>query len=275
MTSMTNWTSRLIFLGLFFTITGLQAQEADHVYDRFPRIASFAELEYPPSARHASVQGVVVVRAQLDDNGNVVSASALSGSADLVPDTLTNVKKWRFEASPVKIAVIVYDFRLRDGLCAGQCNTQFMVWQPNFVTITSSGEPLGPAAPGEVHPGGYNEGLWMTEFADLEYPALARIAHIRGVVVVQVQLDKKGVVVSSAPISGSRYLLSVCLENAKKWHFHPSTPKTAVIVYDFELESEVGECHDPCHKLVSVRGPNFVTITTSLGVLNTQSSHVP
>lgn len=50
-------------------------------------------MTYPLAARRGNVQGVVVVRATLDSDGRVVSASAISGPKLLIADVLANVKK--------------------------------------------------------------------------------------------------------------------------------------------------------------------------------------
>ena len=46
----------------------------------------------------------------------------------------------------------------------------------------------------------HDENVYLSDFAELEYPVLARQAHVEGVV-VRVQLDSKGDVISSTPIS--------------------------------------------------------------------------
>src|SRR5580698_6454294 len=79
----------------------------------------------------------------------------------------------------------------------------------------------------------HDENVYLSDFAELDYPVLARQAHVEGVVVVRVGLDSQGDVISSAPISGNKLLIPDCLENAKKWRFQPSSPKTVIIVYEF------------------------------------------
>ena len=83
---------------------------------------------------------------------------------------------------------------------------------------------------------------------------------MQDVVVVGIELDSDGKVSSSSPISGSEDLMPLCLENAKKWHFLPTSLKTAVIVYDFRIVFD-GLCADSCHSQFLVDAPNFVTIT--------------
>jgi TonB family protein len=252
----------LMVLGLLTLSTGTHAQAAQGTviaYDQHPRMRDFAELEYPPLARQEMVDGVVVVRIQLDDQGAVVSSTALWGSRYLVPDCLANIKKWHFEPGPVKTGVIIYDFQITYAeLCAGPCHSQFAIRPPNFATITAVYHPLDTP---KMEPLPYEPGLLsVPDFIDLEFPPQLRRAKMQDIVVVGIELDSDGKVSSSSPISGSEDLMPLCLENAKKWRFQPTTLKTAVIVYDFRIIFD-RLCADPCHSQFLVDAPNFATIT--------------
>jgi len=76
------------------------------------------ELSYPALARSARIQGVVVVRAKLDSQGKVVDAVGVSGSELLLPSSLENVKKWRFEPNARKSTIVVYNFTIIEGRCS-------------------------------------------------------------------------------------------------------------------------------------------------------------
>lgn len=73
----------------------------------------------------------------------------------------------------------------------------------------------------------------VTEFHDLEYPALARQMRAQGAVVVQVKLDDQGGVTDATALSGSPFLVAPVEINIKKWRFRPNAKKSAVIVYNF------------------------------------------
>lgn len=62
-------------------------------------LASNPTPKYPAAALRAGVGGTVMVRAQLDANGNPVDVEVVerSGSRDLDRAALTAVRKWRFE----------------------------------------------------------------------------------------------------------------------------------------------------------------------------------
>lgn len=121
----------------------VQAEQGATVKDKDMRIVASEDLKYPPFARSARIQGVVVVRAKLDNDGRVVDAEAISGHELLIPDSLTNTKKWRFQPNAHRAAIIVYNFRMPGGGCNSPTSFS-LVQAPNFVTITGCDVPLEP-----------------------------------------------------------------------------------------------------------------------------------
>jgi len=120
---------------------GLPAQQQETVQDEEMTVAHFEDMRYPPLARVARSQGVVVVKVTLDKEGNVVTSTAISGAKYLIPDCLENAKKWRFRPNARNIAVIVYSFRLSQGLC-NTLTSQFNFWGPNFASISTCEQPV-------------------------------------------------------------------------------------------------------------------------------------
>jgi hypothetical protein len=78
----------------------------------------------------------VVVRARLDRVGKVVEATALSGSQYLIPESVANVKKWRFQSNPHRVVVVVYNFRLSHAMCEYPSGF-FELEVPNLATVTA------------------------------------------------------------------------------------------------------------------------------------------
>lgn len=117
---------------------------AQQLSDRDIKVASFEELKYPPLGLTARVQGLVVVRVNLDNDGRVVDAVAISGDPVLVPSTLTNVKKWRFSSNDQKTAVVVYDFTLERGCYKPDT---FKLEGRNHAVITGHGFIIGGGGP--------------------------------------------------------------------------------------------------------------------------------
>jgi hypothetical protein len=145
-----HWRHEVTFLkllkgvGLLIIALGtcLTAQDAP-ILDETIKPLSFESLGYPLVARLTHVQGVVVVRAKLDAEGNVVSSTAISGAKSLLPDCLSNAKKWRFQPNIEKTAVIVYHFQF-EGLC-NVCTSQFRFEPPNIATVTIGEQVVEPS----------------------------------------------------------------------------------------------------------------------------------
>ena len=77
-----------------------------------PRQIYSAEVKYPAIARAAKVEGVVVIDAIIDEQGNVVQAHVVSGPGLLIGTALETVGKWKYEptrlnAEPVSIEMHV------------------------------------------------------------------------------------------------------------------------------------------------------------------------
>jgi TonB family protein len=99
-------------------------------------IFDFVPLDYPLVAKINHVQGAVVVRVKVDSKGNVTSAMAISGPKQLISDSLSNAKKWRFQPEKSREVVIVYIFKF-EGLCQLPCKSLFSFSPPNMATITT------------------------------------------------------------------------------------------------------------------------------------------
>ena len=117
--------------------TCLAAQDTGAINDEDTKAVYFETLRYPLGGRLSHVQGVVVIRAKLDNAGNVADVEAISGPKSLISESLANAKKWRFRPNSRKTVVLVYSFRIDDGLCHGTVSSQFTFHPPNFATITS------------------------------------------------------------------------------------------------------------------------------------------
>ena len=103
--------------------------------DERPKIVRFEDMRYPLAARVQHVQGVVVVKVDVDAGGVVTAATVLSGPRELVPESLKNAQKWRFAPKSPGSLPIVYEFRI-EGLCNNPCPSHFIVFPPNLAVIT-------------------------------------------------------------------------------------------------------------------------------------------
>ena len=114
----------------------LNAQQDSTIYDRDVEIVEMDELLYPTLAQSAAVQGVVVVKVALAQDGRVISAFPLSGGDKLLIDlSLQNARKARFRPNTQKSAIVVYGFKLDSGVCVVP-RSFFQLIRPNFVLVT-------------------------------------------------------------------------------------------------------------------------------------------
>ena len=81
------------------TAAAKPAKPKPTVADRDPRPLAQAQPEYPAAAFRAGEEGTVIVRADVDANGNAtnVEVAKRSGSRDLDRAARDAVRKWRFE----------------------------------------------------------------------------------------------------------------------------------------------------------------------------------
>ena len=98
-------------------------------------IFAFEPMSYPLTAKVTHIQGAVVVKVSIDSNGNVASSAAVSGPKQLIPDCLSNARKWRFRPEKSRTAVIVYLFKI-EGLCQLPCASYFSFSPPHIATVT-------------------------------------------------------------------------------------------------------------------------------------------
>ncbi|MBZ5502958.1 MAG: energy transducer TonB [Acidobacteriia bacterium] len=84
-----------------------------------PRQILYVEPKYPIIAKRARTEGIVVVDAVIDENGNVVKESVVSGPGLLVGPALEAVAQWKYEPTslngePISLAMQVQvSFTLR------------------------------------------------------------------------------------------------------------------------------------------------------------------
>lgn len=64
---------------------------------REPALLERVNPNYPPIARLSRTQGVVVIDAVIDENGNVVQAHAITGPPLLVAAALQAVSQWKYQ----------------------------------------------------------------------------------------------------------------------------------------------------------------------------------
>ncbi len=268
-----NTRCNVVFIGLLIAIVSIivraESNESLNITlsDKDVKVFHFEDMKYPAISQYAPLEseGFVVVRANLDNGGRVLEASAISGKELLIADTLTNIKKWRFQPNNSKVAVVVYNYRLARGICKSPSSV-FTLDGSNLATITACWPASAKSATTIDSQEAVNvlvddKDMDVLNYEDLRYPPLARTADIRGVVVVQAKLDQNGGVIEASAIYGHPMLTPDCLANVKKWRFRPNAKRLAVVVYNFKFLRD-GLLYNADYQLQFVlRPPNFATVT--------------
>jgi len=85
-----------------------------------PRLIFGPEPEYPPLAKHAKINGAVVIEAVIDTQGNVVDMHLVSGNPLLEKAAMDALRQWKYEPTlvggqpyPVRMLVTI-TFQLND-----------------------------------------------------------------------------------------------------------------------------------------------------------------
>jgi TonB family protein len=144
---MNKWKRRVLLVaGLSLLIIChhyVMAQGDETVLDKRGVVRSSERMLYPPIARQARIEGVVVVRVRLDNTGEVVSATAVSGAKLLIADSLSNAKTWRFSSNAGNVAIIIYEFRIMKGKC-NVAKGHFVFREPNIAVVTGCADEWQP-----------------------------------------------------------------------------------------------------------------------------------
>lgn len=172
--------------------------------------------DYPPSARAVGAIGAVNVEVLIDEKGNVISTSIISGHPLLRRAAEAAAKTSKFSptllnGTPVKISgILVYNFDTKG----------------NQIGIKTQTEEIEEEA---------LNGL-ATKLPSPEYPPAARAVGASGKVRIKVTLDDKGNVVSATALSGHPLLREVAVTAAKEAKFDPKNKafkSEGILIYVF------------------------------------------
>jgi TonB family protein len=177
---------------------------------------------YPPLARQARIQGLVVMKVLISKTGDVENIQLVSGHPILAPSAIEAVKQWKYKpyllnGEPVEVETnVTVNFTLPDKLPAEGVVGDM----PGGFPEGEKG-PTQPAVPGRarVSPG-VEQGLVITKVPP-QYPPEAKDQHIQGVVLMNVIIDKEGNVTNVQLISGHPLLAPAAVDAVKQWKYKP------------------------------------------------------
>lgn len=185
-------------------------------------VTHLESANYPLSAEETQVQGQVIVRAHVSDEGNVTSAEVVSSTNGILNEAaLAAMKKWKFkpyihEGEPASFATTVpFNFAFRD---------RVMVAEPS----APSGSRASPLTqntllelPQRVRvSSGVAAGSLLRKVQPI-YPLEARQYSIQGTVLLKGIVGKDGSIIELHPISGPRELQDAAIGAVKQWLYRP------------------------------------------------------
>jgi TonB family protein len=177
--------------------------------------------DYPPLARQARIQGIVVLKVILNTSGDVESLQLVSGHPMLAPAAITAVKQWKYQpflvdGQPVKVETTVQvNFTLAGNNPADS---------PQGGVIgelgTPGSNPVAPANPRVRVSEGVMRALRIQRI-DPVYPPEALQIRLQGQVILSVQINASGEVDGIHLISGHPMLSPPAIEAVKQWTYKP------------------------------------------------------
>lgn len=193
---------------------------------------------YPPLARQARIQGLVIMKVQISKTGDVENIQLFSGHPILAPSAIEAVKQWKYKpyllnGEPVEVETnVTVNFTLPDKPPVEGVVGDMPGGLPD---AEKSGFAPQPAVPGRVRvPSGVEQGLVTTKVPP-QYPPEAKDAHIQGVVLMNVIVDKEGNVANIQLISGHPLLAPAAIDAVKQWKYKPYLLNEAPV----EVETQV------------------------------------
>jgi TonB family protein len=184
--------------------------------------------EYPPLARFARLQGVVGLRVNIDEKGQVQEIAVISGHPLLVKAAIDAVRQWRYAESPLLPAVTEVSLR----------------FQP----------PQGKESGGEGAPSAKSKGaertqevLKLVHGVNPAYPEEARQLHLEGNVTLDATVNERGEVIHLRVVDGPPLLVKPALDAVKQWKYEPTSkaPVHTTVTLNFTLANSPGQSSKP------------------------------
>ncbi len=108
-------------------------------------------LQYPPLGQQARIEGIAVIRCEIQTDGSVGDAEFVYGHPIFKKATLSCARKWKFRQStkainPQRNFILVFNFRLKGSCGDADCEQEFSVDLPSFITVLSQIPSINPGA---------------------------------------------------------------------------------------------------------------------------------
>ena len=223
------FTSLIAIIGLLILAGGVgiwafplrapaQAAGSSQPAETPPKLITKVRPVYPPEAKKAGIQGIVVLRTTIEKDGSVSHLEVVSGEPILAKAALEAVQQWRY--APVEKALttdVDVNFTLAKSGAAPPAE------QPS-AKITKEVPPPAETAP-----------KLITKVRPI-YPPEAKKAGIEGTVVLRATIGKDGSVSDLVVLSGDPQLVRAAMDAVQQWRYLPGEEvRAATVTVNFSL----------------------------------------
>jgi TonB family protein len=180
------------------------------------RVRQAVKAVYPLEAKEKHLQGEVVVKVFVDEQGDVEKTEVVSGDPVLARTALDAAKKWKFEpfikdGKAIKVTTkLPFDFAFK-----GNIIDIDPAQNADLARSSDPNAPLRVRVSQDVM-----QGLLIHKVAPV-YPPDARLARIQGTVILQGLIGKDGHLKKLKLISGHPILAPAAIGAVEQWRYQP------------------------------------------------------
>ncbi len=192
-----------------------------------PKLVKQVAPVYPQTARQARVEGVVILEAKTDEQGDVVGARILRSVPILDQAAIEAVKQWKYEP-------LIIDGTARKVLFT--VTVRFALDEGDKVKALDKFAQGAIKAENEIKPP-----RLVKEVAPV-YPEAARVAVVEGVVILGVKTDEKGAVKDVYVLRSIPLLDQAAIDAVRQWVYEPmiidgkAVPVVFTVTVRFQLK---------------------------------------
>jgi TonB family protein len=192
-----------------------------------PKLVKQVNPVYPQVARQARVEGMVILEAKTDEQGNVIGARILRSIPILDQAAIDAVKQWKYEP-------LVIDGKPRKVLFT--VTVRFMLKEGD------KGKTLDKFAQGAVRAENDIKPPKLIKEVAPVYPEVARVAVIEGVVILGVKTDVEGKVKDVIVLRSIPLLDQAAIDAVRQWVYEPmiidgkAVPVVFTVTVRFQLK---------------------------------------
>ena len=171
-----------------------------------PKLVKKVNPVYPEIARQGRVEGVVILEAKTDEQGNVVDARVLRSIKVLDQAAIDAVKQWKYEPLVIdgKAHKVVFTVTVRFVLDEGIKKDVIKKFAAG--AVRAEGDIKPPKLVKETAP---------------VYPEAARVAGVQGVVILSVKTDETGRVADTMVLRSIPLLDQAAIDAVRQWVYEP------------------------------------------------------